>query len=520
MSKSQVKDTNPSLKDMDKKSVEKVLKMITNGHHTDDDLAQIYYKHAKKRILFDELNKHGWYMINKYGIWKNTINGRRISRDIIEYITTLVKAAYEIAISKLNSIKSHDKQEKTKKYYTKNYEKLLKSIKNHNTHARIIKLLEQVMPEERVFEKFDTINGYIFAFNNGVYDLKTNEFRNALPEELVTITCGYDYIPPDDKKVSRAIKHLEKVFDSIFENKEDSECCLTQIARKLCTISLEEALIWRGSGGNGKGVVMQLIRQTFGKYFGTIPIEYLSQSKHGVSATSADEVMASKKFTRIAFVTEPESNMKLRQAKIKALIGSDPVSARFLYGSNFEFVPHFLMIIPTNFVIEFENAGKDIVRRIKSSKFPFNFVDEPVLDIDRPIDRTLKEKLAREEYKVAFFHVLLKRYQKWMKNNRQLILSPNFQEETEIVLYGYDKFSPFYNEYIRKTDDNTFLSLAEIQKACKSYGIEMSQSEIQKAVEAKGFVVKRVKGYNGIRGAKLIAKQVAQEHDDIDALGM
>jgi hypothetical protein len=44
-----------------------------------------------------------------------------------------------------------------------------------------------------MFEKMNNVNNELFAFNNGVWDLKERKFRLLLSEELIICTCSYDY---------------------------------------------------------------------------------------------------------------------------------------------------------------------------------------------------------------------------------------------------------------------------------------------------------------------------------------
>ena len=43
-------------------------------------------------------------------------------------------------------------------------------------------------------EKLDS-NNNLMGFNNGIYDLRTLKFRDGTPEDMITISVGYDYNP-------------------------------------------------------------------------------------------------------------------------------------------------------------------------------------------------------------------------------------------------------------------------------------------------------------------------------------
>jgi phage/plasmid-associated DNA primase len=58
----------------------------------------------------------------------------------------------------------------------------------------------------------DASSPYLFAFINGVYDLKNKTFRLPTCEEYICSTTGYKYQEPDQKYIDE----LEKIIGNIF----------------------------------------------------------------------------------------------------------------------------------------------------------------------------------------------------------------------------------------------------------------------------------------------------------------
>ncbi|NBO23270.1 hypothetical protein EBU94_08040, partial [bacterium] len=57
-------------------------------------------------------------------------------------------------------------------------------------------------------EKKIDCNSYVFAFNNGLFDLKTCEFRPIFPSDYISTTCGYDYSKTSNKQTRKLLDNF------------------------------------------------------------------------------------------------------------------------------------------------------------------------------------------------------------------------------------------------------------------------------------------------------------------------
>ena len=306
--------------------------------------------------------------------------------------------------------------------------------------------------QSKIYEKFDNVNDYVFAFKNGVYDLKTNEFRNAKPNELITCTCKYTYCEPDKKTVDE----INTLIESIMPNKDDRTFLMKTISLSLIGVNLlEQFYIWIGSGSNGKGVLRDLMMNTLGEYFDNMEIEWFAKTNHQGHAGAADPAMARKKNSRCVVSTEPEGDIVLRSAKLKQISGRDPIQVRELFKSSFNFVAKFKLFLQTNKEVGIDGADPAIVRRLLFIVFPNKFVDTPTLPNERPIDRTLKDRIRNEDrYKMAFFSVLLDYYKEFVKNdNNKLIVPERILKDTKDYLNINDPIQQYLDDLTEKTNN-------------------------------------------------------------------
>ena len=102
------------------------------------------------------------------------------------------------------------------------------------------------------------------------------------------------------------------------------------------------ALFW-GAGGNGKGVLMHMIAWVLGDYFGNMSFSTIELKQR--STIPSD--LAALEGKRLVTASE-SGEVRLNEPRIKALTGSDPITARYLYGEPFTFTPMAKFILATN----------------------------------------------------------------------------------------------------------------------------------------------------------------------------
>jgi phage/plasmid-associated DNA primase len=517
--KEDIEKTTQPLDDNEKITVKKLIDDFIEGKSWDDLLSKLYSIVAKNRFMYDEINDE-WYLINRYNIWNNIgKEGYILMNDIREVLNPIIeeelknlekqyldicKAIKEIEKNGGNADELFKQKDEIKKKI-KMLKIVCKKIHTVTSKKQILTSLKGRQPINRIYEKFDNVNLDLFAFNNGVYDLQKRIFRLPLPSELITATCGYDY--EDAIKLGPMIDDINKIISSITLNEQDKSSLLMEIAQCLSASGVIEAFyLWIGDGGNGKGVLRDLISQTFGLYFDAMNIEYLLKSKNNSSATGADDIMAKKKNCRIVITTEPDSNAELKIDKLKQISGGDPVQCRFLYGKSFNYVPRWKLFLQSNFEIKMPNsAGKSQIRRAHVTRFPFNFTDNPVLANDKIADNTIKTRIRGPLYNIAFFHILLESYYKWIDGGRNFNYSDNIKEQTQMLLMENDPITPFIENYIIKTGNvNDKIKNSELyekfKKLINGETHTVNSQEFKSGMSSKGFPVKMLDGYVIYRG--------------------
>lgn len=142
-----------------------------------------------------------------------------------------------------------------------------------------------------------------------------------------------------------------------------------------------------GTGRNGKSTFLDVLREILGEYVSNIQPETIMVKNGSGSGINSD--IARLKGARMVTTVEPNEGVRINEGLIKQLTGDDAVTARKLYGNEFEFKPEFKLWMATNHKPIIRGTDEGIWRRIHMIPFTVQIPPEKV-------DRQLKSKLERE----------------------------------------------------------------------------------------------------------------------------
>jgi putative DNA primase/helicase len=205
----------------------------------------------------------------------------------------------------------------------------MKSESRHRLEATI-KLAQPEPPIADDGKHWDA-NPMLLGVANGVIDLKTGELRPGKQSDRVTLHTDVAFDPK--AKCPRFEQFLTEVFGS------DQQ--LIEYVQKAVGYSLtgdvreQVFFLAYGTGANGKSTFLEVVRTISGAYAYNLPFSAFELK--GRSAIPNEIAALSGK----RFVTAVETNesAELNEGRLKALTGSDLITARFLYRELFTFDP-------------------------------------------------------------------------------------------------------------------------------------------------------------------------------------
>jgi P4 family phage/plasmid primase-like protien len=243
-------------------------------------------------------------------------------------------------------------------------------------------LLALAQTEEMVTDPGDAwdLDPWLLGVPNGVVDLRTGELRPGRPEDRITMQAGAPFDP--DARCPLWDRTLRDVFDG----DEEMVAYVDRFLGYSLTGDCREevlALCW-GDGANGKGTLMNTVGRLLGDYADDLPFSALELSNRNSIPNDIAKLVGKR------FVTSSETSesRRLNAARVKALTGRDPMTARFLHREFFTFEPVAKFWLATNEKPVVRDTSTGFWRRINLIPFLRSFADAP--------DLRLKDKLREE----------------------------------------------------------------------------------------------------------------------------
>lgn len=388
--------------------------MIALNNHK--DVAQFFYNINPDAYLWEETM--GWYSLTKTNIWKHydKTQPAGLKRHIADTMQTLAMdtkraelAAYQ---KKSTSITDQEKQKELLRLHSQKIKQIHDAYRLFGSSDfcnGVISFLPSFFEKEDLTTTMD-MNCNSFAFSDGCFDLKTCCFRSIVPQDYISTTTGYPYPKSSNVAVRSAIN---KFLYGLFEKADDQAYLCNVLASCLFGGNRwEEFYIFTGKGGNGKGVLSDLLNQVFGAYYLSVDISLFTKPQERRDQPIPALVEARCK--RIMISTEPEPKDTLQGGLLKKISGGDIIEARTLHSKHIvKYVPQFKLILQVNNIPKMSRIDGGIQRRMRIINFPFQFVAaDKVIDAHHRIgDPDVKYKHCKsEEWRNEFVLLLTEVY--------------------------------------------------------------------------------------------------------------
>jgi putative DNA primase/helicase len=222
---------------------------------------------------------------------------------------------------------------------------------------------------------------WLLGTPNGVVDLRTGQLRDGRPDDRMTMCTAVPFdanavCPLWDRTISQIFREDQELID-YFDR---------YVGYSLTGDCREETLAfcW-GDGANGKGTLMYTLRYVLGDYADDLPFSALElHDRSGIPNDIA-------KIVGKRFVTSSETGevARLNEARVKALTGRDPITARFLHREFFTFQPAAKFWLATNKKPVVRDTSLGFWRRMHLIPFTQTFTADKA-------NQTLKEELRAE----------------------------------------------------------------------------------------------------------------------------
>lgn len=282
----------------------------------------------------------------------------------------------------------------TGKYWEEKAERKIKEECNHRlgdeyTPARANKVVDTIKTRGRITHRKEDFqpNKNKIPFNNGYYNLETEELEEHKPEDNFTHIIPWDYNP------EAQCPKINEFLDDILENEKDKETIIETIGYSLLAdYPYAHALILYGGGNNGKSVLLDLWKKILSE--DNYKEEQLQQLEKSRFATQS-------LYRKLAVFNDDLPSTELETGStLKALTGGGDIRAEYKGGAHFQFSNYATPVFACNEIPGTKDTSDGFFRRWEIINFPYEFKDNPVTSTQKkkvPKDQLIPELTKESE---------------------------------------------------------------------------------------------------------------------------
>ncbi|MBI4304840.1 MAG: bifunctional DNA primase/polymerase [Chloroflexi bacterium] len=236
----------------------------------------------------------------------------------------------------------------------------------------------------------------LLGVQNGVVDLRTGTLRAGRTDDKITMRVAAPFDP--NARCPRFSVFLSEIFEGDVDLIQYE---WRAFGYTLSGLNVEHVcFLCVGDGANGKGKLLNTLRQLLGDYAANAPFSTFEANSRLTANTNDLAALAGK---RLVTASETSDEIRLNEARVKAITGGDPVTARFLNREFFTYNPSFKLWLATNSKPRVRDDSYGFWRRVHLVPFGVTFVDpaSPAhkageCDSHRHADLGLEDKLVAE----------------------------------------------------------------------------------------------------------------------------
>lgn len=213
-------------------------------------------------------------------------------------------------------------------------------------------------------------DNFVLGVQNGVVNLKTGQLMPVTPALMVTKRCAVNFDPTAD------CPRFKQFLKEVIPEKEERDFLCRWFGYTLTGDVTSQVLLFiKGSGSNGKSLIMELISWLMADYSRKIETEMLMRQHRSTQGPSPD--LAGLLGKRLVFCNETTEGQRLDDARVKELTGGDTITGRVPYAkSAVEFRPTHKLVISGNHEPIISDDGYGLWRRIVLFEFKVTFTAE------------------------------------------------------------------------------------------------------------------------------------------------
>lgn len=291
--------------------------------------------------------------------------------------------------------KEEDQEKKKKLIFTqkmiyKRVEKLRSIHGSNNCLAFTTRCRERIVTTSDQFDK----KPWSLPLKNGVIELRTGELNPGRPDDMLYKACPHEWTGLDTP-----CPLWESALLDIMAGEPRMVAFLQRLLGYAISGLISEHVlpVFYGRGRNGKSLIVETLRYVMGPMAAPIRAEMLLDQSFMKSSSGPSPDIMSLKGLRVAFANETDAGRRISSSQVKLLTGGDTLVGRNphdTYETRFE--PSHCLFLLTNNKPHTPSDDFALWKRLILIPFTISFVDNPVDEDERKIDKDLPVKLKQE----------------------------------------------------------------------------------------------------------------------------
>ena len=398
---------------------------------------------------------------------------------------------YQKLIHGLNNFKKDLETELKKSQEMKDEELIIcyeKKIEKHNKNYitidqtgwinRFKDNLAEFVKDDDFENKLDN-NPYMIAFKNGIYDIKTKEFKNKIyPSHYLSKTLDFEF---DENINQENTKFIHNEITKICNmNEKCKDYYLSILAYSLCgdPSKYEDIYCLIGqSASNGKSKLIEALMEI-------LPI-YVGKSNVKVFESTFDKkhkfMMDFTKY-RLLYLNEFDEKKQIDSQMFKEIADGDKISNEVMFGTTENLKMKAKPFITSNYTPKFDKQDKGVERRYRHLQFNSVFGDEEDIEnLKFKKNRNFKEDIVNR--KTELVHILLT-YAHNVYINGLPEYPEEYEEEKKSILGMNNEFGDWFSEACNskqiKINKKEYASTHILRNEYNKYALENNLEPITK----------------------------------------
>jgi len=355
------------------------------------DMARMLHIRFRGEFVCASITGRSWYQFRNH-IWQPVEEGTTLRSKISGEIYECYQKEIDACRLKMAKPQQGEYEQAVLKTRHEKLSKIMSNLKSNNFKSAVMREAMEVFYDYDFQANLDT-NKYLVAFQNGVYDLTTNEFRGGLPEDYLSKALPIKYL---EKLTidSAPVRDVKTFLEQVFPDRSVRKFFLDAYSQIFVGGNENKWVIfWTGEGNNGKSVTQGLIEKMLGPLAIKFETTLLTGKKAGMGK-AAPELSRAAPPVRHAVLEEPEKGEQINCGRLKQMSGSDSYFARDLYQAGKaarEIEPQFTLTFICNSLPDMRNPDRATWNRIRVIPFESTFID-PGLPCPEEYEEQLRQK--------------------------------------------------------------------------------------------------------------------------------